>query len=223
MRRFAEIVLTLFVLLLLAPVFIIICTLIVCTSPGNPFFAQTRVGKNGKHFQIYKFRKMDIQEPENGVGVTVLSDRRLNRVGRWLERFKLDELPQFFNVLQGDMAYIGPRPEIPKFVEYYKDKWSIVHSVKPGVLGYAQTICSHEGELYPPNCTDPESFYLQQILPAKLDAEISYVQSKRFWRDLSIFIRVSAKFLIKSVRLSLKRIRPNFSSADHRNEMVQAK
>lgn len=223
MKRIVEIFLASAILLLLSPVFIIISTLIVCTAPGNPFFTQTRVGKDGKRFRIYKFRKMDSHEPDNGVGVTVMADRRLNTVGRWLEQLKLDELPQFFNVLQGDMSFIGPRPEIPKFVQYYQDKWKIIHTVKPGVLGYAQTICSHESQLYPADCKDPESFYVQHILPAKLDAEISYVQRKSFSRDIVLFFQISNKFLMESFRLTVKRFRPQFPESNQNRAMAQAK
>lgn len=222
MRRFAEIVATLVILMVLSPVFIVIATLIFCSSPGNPFFTQTRIGKLGKRFQIYKFRKMDVSEPSDGVSVTLTADQRLNTVGRLLERFKLDELPQFFNVLQGDMTFIGPRPEIPKFTGYYKDKWQTVHSVKPGIFGYAQTICSHEGQLYPKGCNDPESYYIYHILPEKLDAEMEYVNKKSFRKDVQIFLSVAVKFLLESLRITFKQSRTNISSIDHPKSMVQA-
>lgn len=222
MKRIAEIVLALIILLILSPVFIVICTLIFCASPGNPFFVQTRIGKNGRKFDIYKFRKMDVKEPSDGVSVTLTSDQRLNTVGRCLERFKLDELPQFFNVLQGDMTFIGPRPEIPKFVQYYEDKWKTVHSVKPGIFGYAQTICSHEGQLYPKDCADPESFYVYHILPSKLEVEIDYVKNKSLFGDIKIFCSVAVKFLFESLRITYKQFRPTFSSTDHHDAVLQA-
>lgn len=223
MRRIAEIVATLAILIVLSPIFIVIATLVVFASPGNPFFTQTRIGKNGKPFQIYKFRKMDVAEPATGVAVTVTADQRLNAVGRLLERFKLDELPQFFNVLQGDMTFIGPRPELPKFTEYYKDKWQAIHTVKPGIFGYAQTICSHEGQLYPQECNDPESYYVYNILPEKLDAEIQYVNNKSFRGDLYIFFSVAVKFLLESLRITYIQFQASNSSIDQTKTMIQAK
>ncbi len=223
MKRLFEILFVSVILLFLSPVFIVISALIVLTSPGNPFFSQTRVGKNGKQFSIYKFRKMAASESTNGVGVTLLDDQRMTTMGRILERFKLDELPQFFNVLQGDMSIIGPRPEIPKFVQYYQDKWKVVHSVKPGIFGYAQTICSHEGQLYPENCKDPEAFYVHNILPEKLDAEIMYVNNKSVKTDCFLFVSVAFKFLFESLRITLVLFKFGSSAASQPSQVIQTK
>lgn len=204
MPRILELMIVIPALIILFPVYILLALLIMLSSPGNPFFLQPRVGKNGQIFQMIKFRKMARHESRDGIGVTTMHDKRLTLIGKFLVRFKMDELPQFINVLKGDMALIGPRPEIEKFTKFYPEKWDTVLSVKPGILGYAQIVCPHEEELYPDDCADPEMFYVSNILPEKLDREIEYIQRKSTIFDLGIFIRVSIIFLLNGMRLKLK-------------------
>ena len=137
--------------------------------------------KTERLFLMIKFRKMPRHVPKNGKGITTANDIRLTRMGRLLERFKLDELPQFINVLLGNMSIVGPRPEIPRFTAFYPEKWAKILSKRPGIIGYSQIKVPHETDLYPANCLDHEEYYIQNILPEKLDNEIEYIQKKIFF------------------------------------------
>lgn len=203
MNRFFELVIVIPVLIVLMPVYLILACIIMLTSPGNPFFVQPRVGQNRSLFPMLKFRKMAATESTNGIGVTTMHDERLTGIGKWLARFKLDELPQFINVLKGDMALVGPRPELEKFVSHYPELWDKVLQVKPGIIGYAQTYCPHEEELYPEFCSDPEAFYINRILPQKLEMELEYVERRSTWLDLKILVHVSIKFISNGIRIKL--------------------
>ena len=119
------------------------------------------------------------------------NDKRLTYVVYWLDRFKLDELPQFINVLLGQMSIIGPRPEIPQYIQYYPKKWETILSIQPGILGYAQkSIGIQEADLFPKDCPDPVSYYIQHILSRKLDSEIDYIRTQSFFTDLSVLFTV---------------------------------
>ena len=197
MPRWFEILFASGCLLVLLPFFLIIALLIIIDSAGPIFFRQSRIGKNGKSYEIIKFRKMHIDATSHGAAVTQKNDPRLTRVGRWLERFKLDETPQFINVLLGHMSIVGPRPEVEHYVEFYPEKWKTIHTLRPGVVGYAQTRYPFESDLYPEDCEDPVRFYIQYILPEKLDLEIEYVQRRGFWFDWGVILQIVQKYWVK--------------------------
>ena len=199
MPRPIEIIIVFFALVLLSPLFLVLMLAIVIDSPGWPFFLQHRVGKNGQLFQMIKFRKMPRHIPKDGKGITTANDIRLTRVGRLLERIKLDELPQFINVLMGSMSLVGPRPEISRFTVHYPEKWKKVLSVRPGVIGFSQIKVPHETDLYPPDCLDHEDYYVQHILPEKLDNEIEYIAKKSFLFDIYILCKVSLSLLTQTI------------------------
>ncbi|HOJ61431.1 MAG TPA: sugar transferase [bacterium] len=199
MPRWLEFILALLALFLVSPLFLVLMLAIVLDSPGWPLFFQRRVGINGQYFWMIKFRKMPSYVPPDGKGITTRNDVRLTRVGRFLERFKLDELPQLINVLLGHMALIGPRPEIPKFTAFYPEQWKIVLSVRPGIIGFSQIKHPHETDLYPPGCVDHEKYYVEHILPAKLKEEIEYVGKKSWLLDLKIFGAVTIALLTKTI------------------------
>ncbi len=188
-------------LIALSPFLVIVMVAIVLDSPGWPLFFQRRIGRSGKPFWLIKFRKMAASVPVNGKGITTNHDIRLTRMGRFMERFKIDELPQFVNVILGDMSLVGPRPEIPRFTEFYLEKWKKVLAVRPGVVGYSQVRVPHENDLYPPDCFDHEKYYIERILPGKLDDEIDYVSRKNTWLDFSILFRVTFALLTKTFTL----------------------
>lgn len=202
MPRWLECLLALFALVILSPLFILLMLAIVIDSPGWPFFLQRRVGVNGEYFWMFKFRKMHASVPPDGKGITTKNDVRLTRMGRFLERFKLDELPQFINVLIGNMSLVGPRPEIPRFTLHYPEKWKQVLSVRPGVIGYSQVKTPHETDLYPSDCLDHEKYYIESILPGKLDNEITYIEKKSLWLDFAILLQVTAALITKTITLS---------------------
>ena len=207
MPRWLECLIVLFALIILSPVFLLLMLAIVIDSPGWPLFFQRRVGVNGEYFWMIKFRKMHASVPPDGKGITTKHDVRLTRMGRFLERFKLDELPQLINVLLGHMSLVGPRPEIPRFTTYYPEKWKKVLSLPPGVVGYSQIKTPHETDLYPSDCLDHEKYYVENILPDKLDNEIEYIAKKSLWLDLSILLRVSAALITKTITLNWMMLR----------------
>jgi lipopolysaccharide/colanic/teichoic acid biosynthesis glycosyltransferase len=177
-------------LVVAAPLFLVIAIAIKRDTPGPVFFRQVRVGRHRRRFAMWKFRKMPHDLPEQGPMLTARDDRRLTRVGFWLERTKLDELPQLLNVLAGDMSVVGPRPEVPKFVDRASaELWDQVLSVKPGIFGPNQIRFRNEADLYPPDCADLEEFYVQHILPEKLLVDARYAHQSGWFGDLSLLVR----------------------------------
>jgi len=176
--------------LVAAPLFLVIAIAIKRDTPGPVFFRQLRVGRHRRSFSMWKFRKMPHDLREQGPMLTARDDRRLTRVGFWLERTKLDELPQLLNVLAGEMSVVGPRPEVPKFVDRATPElWDQVLSVKPGIFGANQIRFRNEADLYPPDCTDIEDFYLHHILPEKLLVDSGYAHHSGWFGDLSLLLR----------------------------------
>ena len=170
-------------ILLLSPVIVLIILLIVVDDGIPVIFRQTRVGKGGKQFQIWKFRTMKANSA--GAPVTAAGDLRITRVGRWLRRLKLDELPQLINVLAGEMSLIGPRPEVPEFVRMDDPTWQAVLSVRPGVTDLATLIYRDEEHLLE-SLPDPIRSYRETILPAKLYLNLEYQRSRTIFRDLQL-------------------------------------
>ena len=184
-KRLFDIVAALAGLVLLAPLFALAALRIKLDSPGPVFFRQQRVGRHGKLFSIYKFRTMSA-EPAGTLELTVGRDRRITRAGQFLRDYKLDELPQLINVLQGAMSLVGPRPEVPRYVACYPPAVrAIVLSVAPGITDWASILYREESAILG-RADDPERAYVETILPAKLDYYVRYVQGRSFWTDLRI-------------------------------------
>jgi len=183
-------------LLLLLPVFALVAVSIKLTSRGPVFYRQMRVGKNGHPFSIVKFRSMNGAASEMSSGITVSGDKRITLVGRFLRRYKIDELPQLWNVFRGDMSLVGPRPELPKYVEDYSPEQKLVLSVRPGITDPASLAYRNEEEILSP-CEDPERVYRMEILPDKLAKNLKYIRNISFRTDLHIiFATVSRSFLL---------------------------
>ena len=175
-------------LILLSPLFLIVAFLIKKEDGGSIFFRQTRVGQNGKFFKIYKFRTM-VENAENlGAQVTKGDDPRITRIGKVLRKYKIDELPQLINVLKGEMSLVGPRPEVPKYVEAFKEDYKEILKVKPGITDYASLEYKDENELLK-NINNPEEIYLKQILPEKIKYYKRYIKDISFWTDLKLIFR----------------------------------
>ena len=173
-------------LLLLAPLIVAVALWVRLDSPGPVFFRQQRVGRDGQLFGIYKFRTMHPGADIKGPQLTVGGDGRITRAGVWLRRSKADELPQFFNVLRGDMSVVGPRPEVPRYVaQYPAHVRSVVLSVRPGITDLASIAFRNESDVLA-RSPDPEKTYLEQILPAKLRWAQQYVRTRSIWLDLRI-------------------------------------
>jgi lipopolysaccharide/colanic/teichoic acid biosynthesis glycosyltransferase len=184
-----------------APLFAIVAILVKTESPGPVFFSQLRVGLRRQRFKMLKFRKMRDDLPVQGPSLTRRHDTRLTAVGAFLERTKLDELPQLVNVLRGEMSIVGPRPEVPKFVEVEAELWDEVLSVKPGIFGPNQLTNRNESELFPKDCKDVESFYVQSLLPAKLRVDAQFARNCSPWLYLSLLVRCLFASLFGSITL----------------------
>ena len=174
-------------LLALLPLFLAIAIGIKLTSHGTVLFRQTRIGRQGRPFRILKFRSM-YTGGADGSAVTVASDRRITRLGKFLRRFKLDELPQLWNVFRGDMSLVGPRPEIPAYVAYYTLEQRVVLSVRPGITD-PSSLAYRDEETVLDTASDPEHFYRTCILPDKLARSSAYLQHITFSSDLRIILQ----------------------------------
>jgi lipopolysaccharide/colanic/teichoic acid biosynthesis glycosyltransferase len=175
--------------LCLLPLLALVAVLIKLDSPGPVFFRQKRVGRDGKLFDIYKFRTMVQGAYAMGSRLTVKRDPRITRLGRFLRWSKIDELPQLFNVLRGEMSLIGPRPEDPHFVKFYSASQRRVLSLRPGLVGPSQILGRDEVEEYPEGLKDTERYYIEQILPPKLARDLDYVETTTFAADMLLLMR----------------------------------
>jgi lipopolysaccharide/colanic/teichoic acid biosynthesis glycosyltransferase len=159
-------------LIILSPMLLVLGLLIRLSSPGPALFRQERIGRNGRRFWLYKFRTMN--ESGHGSLVTVADDPRITRLGRQLRRSKLDELPQLYNVLRGDMSLVGPRPEVPKYVACYTEEQQRILRVRPGIVGAGTLAYPHE-ETVLAGSRDVDATYVERVLPAKLTLELEYL------------------------------------------------
>ena len=184
LKRLFDIAASCIGLLLLAPVLLGIAVWIKRDSPGPVFFRQQRIGRHGEPFRIYKFRSM--RQDNAGLQITVGADDRITRSGHFIRAYKLDELPQLFNVLLGDMSIVGPRPEVPRYVALYPaDVRAEVLSVRPGITDLASVQYRSDSTLLAQS-SNPEQTYVDTILPAKLALCRQYVRERSFWLDLRI-------------------------------------
>ncbi len=186
-KRLFDIVVSLTGLLLLLPLLLLVALAIRLTSRGPAIFTQTRVGLDGRPFRLVKFRTMVRDAPSQGAPITVEGDARITPIGRWLRHSKIDELPQLFNVLCGTMSLVGPRPEIPLFVERYDQTQRRVLSVRPGITDYASIAFFNENSLLA-RAPDFESTYVNEILPRKLALNLRYLERQSFLEDLRIIL-----------------------------------
>ena len=193
-KRIFDIVFSLFVLILLLPFFVVILLLIKFTSSGPVFYRQVRVGSNLTDFRIYKFRTMFTGSDKGSLITVGDRDSRITPVGYWLRKYKLDELPQFINVLVGDMSIVGPRPEVRKYVNLYNHDQLKVLSVRPGITDYASIRYSNESALLAA-ASDPEKEYISNIMPAKLRLNLEYVNNRTFAGDLKIIALTVGKIV----------------------------
>lgn len=175
-------------IILLAPFFLVLIIWIKLDSKGPAFFRQERVGQYGRIFHIYKFRTMVINAENIGKKITIGADQRITRFGRILRKYKLDELPQLLNVIIGDMSLVGPRPEVPQYVNKYpveiREK---VLSVPPGITDFASILYKDESMLLG-TAEEPEQVYIEQVIPIKLEYYLRYVELRNVWLDFILII-----------------------------------
>lgn len=184
-KRAFDIVFATLALVLLFPLLTVFAIMVATTSPGGAFFRQVRVGRGGKDFRLLKFRSMRPGSEAKGQLTVGGRDSRITRVGRLLRKTKLDELPQLWNVLVGDMSVVGPRPEVPRYVALYSPAQRAVLSVRPGITGMASLDYIDENELLAA-AADPEKAYVEEVMPAKLALDLRYVQEQSLALDLRI-------------------------------------
>ncbi|MFH1392112.1 MAG: sugar transferase [bacterium] len=191
-KRLFDIIFSLFILIILSPVFLIIFILIKVFSRGPIFFTQARLGKNAKPFKIYKFRTMIDESDIGSNNLTLTDDQRITKIGKILRKYKLDELPQFVNVLKGEMSIVGPRPDVPEYYDLTDSLHQKVLSVKPGItcfagIKYSLSQKQEAGILAKAN--NPEQFYVNKIFPDKIALNLKYVQEQSFRLDLKIIFQ----------------------------------
>lgn len=188
MKRFLDIVLAVVGLIAAAPLMALVALLVKLDSPGRVIFVQTRLGQGGRPFKMRKFRKFPDDWAAQGPGVTVAGDARMTRFGRFLERSKLDELPQLWNILRGDMSFVGPRPESLRYKDLFQGELARVLDFKPGIFGPNQVVFRNESEMYPPD-RDPEIFYREELFPQKARNDIEYFSRASGASDLAWMAR----------------------------------
>ncbi len=183
-------------LLILAPAFLLAAVMIKLDDPGEVFFRQVRVGLNGNLFRIYKFRTMVVNAETKGAQITVGGrDPRITRIGYWLRKSKLDELPQLINVLVGDMSLVGPRPEVPRYMEKYPEETRRrILSVPPGITDFASIEFRNENEILG-GAADPEKAYVEEIMPVKAKYYLRYVNERSLWLDLKLIAKTAVAVL----------------------------
>lgn len=195
-KRLFDVFFSLVFILLFSPLFLIIMIFIVIESQGGAFYRQVRVGKSNRDFKIFKFRTMRVGAEKGGLLTVGGRDPRVTRVGYYLRRYKLDELPQLFNVLLNDMSFVGPRPEVRRYVEMYNDEQKRVLLVKPGITDPASISYIDENEILS-KADDPEATYIKEVMPAKLAINLAYLNRRSFFTDLGVLFQTAQKIIIR--------------------------
>lgn len=193
MKRVFDIVSAGLVLILLMPFLLVIGLLIVLDSKGGVFFAQVRVGKNEKHFSLLKFRTMRPASESKGQ-LTIGKDPRITSVGRFLRKYKLDEIPQLINIIKGEMSVVGPRPEVPKYVAMYTNEQKKVLSVRPGLTDLASIEYINESEVLAKS-SNPEETYINEIMPHKLALNLVYIEKQSLIYDFKLIFNTIRKIV----------------------------
>ena len=183
-----DLVVSFIALVVLSPLMLVIAAAIAQNSGFPIFFRQLRIGRDGKKFWLFKFRTMTtLSDAEKGF-FDFNGTRRVTSLGRFFRKTKLDELPQLWNVLKGEMSLVGPRPEVKEWVEVYPERWRRVHAVRPGITDPASILFRNEEELLA-SSDDPEKMYREEILPKKLDCYEKYISNRTIWGDIAIIFR----------------------------------
>lgn len=198
MRRLIDVLFSAFVLTTLSPILSLIALMIVFDSRGGPFYGGLRAGKGGRVFRMWKFRTMVVGGDQKGC-ITGQNDQRITRLGRFLRKSKLDELPQFINVLTGDMTLVGPRPEAPDIVSLYTPAQRDVLTVKPGVTGRVQLEAGDEAESIP-GSVSPREYYIQNLMGPKLRRDLAYLRSRSPLSDVQIVLQTATTVFRHFVR-----------------------
>jgi lipopolysaccharide/colanic/teichoic acid biosynthesis glycosyltransferase len=193
-KRLFDLLFSLLGLILLSPIFLIILIFILIDTEGGIFYLQRRVGKNNKDFDLVKFRTMIAGADNSGLLTIGAQDSRITKSGKWLRKYKLDELPQLINILKGEMSIVGPRPEVRKYVDLYSLDQTKVLSVRPGLTDFASLEYINENEVLS-GFSDPEKAYVEIIMPAKLLLNLKYFREQGMITDLKIIFKTLRKIV----------------------------
>ena len=194
LKRGFDFIVSLIGCIVLMPIYILIAILIKIDSRGPIFFKQKRVGQYGKIFKILKYRTMVVDAENIGKQITVGDDKRITKIGKFLRKYKLDELPQLFNVLKGEMSLVGPRPEVPKYVELYNYEEKKVLNLKPGITDFASIEYRDENEILG-KVDNPEEYYINVIMKHKLELNLKYINNNNIFIDINIILKTLMKCL----------------------------
>lgn len=188
LKRLFDIVVSLVMLILLSPILLILAIIIKVEDPGPVFYRQVRITQYGKPFRIFKYRTMIVDADQVGAQVTSLNDPRITKIGKTLRRYRLDELPQLFNVLAGDMSFVGTRPEVPKYVDAYTAEMMATLLVPAGVTSEASIRYKDEDKLIG-EAEDPDKLYIEEILPVKMKYNLEQLRSFSLWNEFKMLFR----------------------------------
>lgn len=194
-KRTFDLFFSLIGIIITIPILILVSIMIKLTSKGPIIFKQERVGKNKKIFYIYKFRTMtDCDDRASDRQVTVINDQRITRIGRILRKYKIDELPQLYNVLKGDMSFVGPRPEVKKYVKFYEEEYDEILKIKPGITDLASIEYIDENTIIS-KYIDPEKIYIEEVLPKKLMLNKRYIEEMSIKNDILLILKTIKKII----------------------------
>jgi len=196
LKRTFDIIFSSIIILISLPLMLGISIWIKAGSRGPVFYKGIRIGKGGMPFRMLKFRSMVVDADKIGGHSTANDDARLTEAGTFLRRYKLDELPQFINVLKGEMSFVGPRPEVPFYTDMFTEKEKEILSVRPGITDWASLWNSDEGAILA-GSPDPEKTYMEKIRPKKIELQLKYVKERSFWTDLKIIFLTLRAVLTK--------------------------
>lgn len=188
MKRLFDITASFFGIIILSPLLIFIGLWVGLSSKGGVFYKQIRVGKNNKDFKLYKFRSMRVNSDKQGLLTVGSKDSRITKAGYFIRKYKIDELPQLFNVLKGDMSFVGPRPEVRRYVDLYSKEQMKVLRVRPGITDPASIKYRNENDILSSQ-SNPEEYYIQHIMPDKLKINIDYINTQTFIKDIKIIFQ----------------------------------
>ena len=194
-KRLFDISFSIIGIVMLLPLFIIISLWILIDSKGGVFYQQNRVGLFKENFKLIKFRTMKLGADKGSLLTIGNYDSRITRSGYWLRKYKLDELPQLFNVLKGEMSFVGPRPEVSKYVALYNLKQQRILSVKPGLTDWASIEFIDENQLLATS-DNPEQYYIENIIPIKISQNLKYIDHHNLWIDIKIILLTIKSIII---------------------------
>lgn len=194
MKRVFDIIVAMILLILLAPIMLVISLMIIIDSPGGVFYRQVRITQYGKEFRIHKFRTMVSNADKIGSQVTVGQDARITKTGKFLRKYRLDEFPQLIDILQGNMSFVGTRPEVPKYVKEYSKEMKATLLLPAGITSEASICYKDEAELLE-GADDVDKVYIEQVLPGKMEYNLSMIKEFSFFGDILLMLKTAIAVL----------------------------